>query len=238
MLRLMGRAIEHLAERFRGFRRHRKGLPRQGVQVTRAGTLMGSDYGGYVVCPDGLDADSVVYSFGIGEDASLDLALIERYGLTVHAFDPTPRSIAWVEGQDMPETFEIHPWGLAAYDGTARFTPPENPEHISHTLLDRSRHAGEVIEVEVYRLRTIMKRLGHSHIDVLKMDVEGAEYEALDDILDCGAPFTQLLIEFHHQLEGVPLARTEETIDRLNGAGFSIFAIREGGHEMSFVLDR
>lgn len=210
-------------------------MPRQSVQVVRPGRLLGSDYGGYIVCPLGLRPESVVYSFGIGEDASFDLALIERYGLTVHAFDPTPRSIAWVEGAGLTERFVLHPWGLAGHDGTARFTPPENPDHVSHTVLDRSRHAGAIIEVEVLRLSTVMKRLGHRHIDVLKMDIEGAEYAALDDILASGVSFSQLLIEFHHHLEGVPLARTDGAIARLNDAGYRIFAIRESGREMSFV---
>jgi len=36
-------------------------------------------------------ATAVVYSLGIGEDISFDLALIEKYGARVHAFDPTPK---------------------------------------------------------------------------------------------------------------------------------------------------
>ena len=46
------------------------------------------------VLPDELGSDSIVYSFGVGEDVTFDLALIDRYGMTVHAFDPTPKSIA------------------------------------------------------------------------------------------------------------------------------------------------
>ena len=30
----------------------------------------------------------MVYSFGVGQDISWDLAMIERFGVTVHAFDP------------------------------------------------------------------------------------------------------------------------------------------------------
>jgi len=232
MMRDLLRSVSELVETRR---RRRRGMPRQGVQLETPSILLGSEYGGYAVCSDRIKKDSVVYSFGVGEDVSFDLAILERFGVTVHAFDPTPRSIAWVEAQKLPEGFVMHPWGLAAYDGVARFSPPENPAHISHTLLDRSKSSGPAIEVPVYRLRTIAERLGHDRVDVLKMDVEGAEYDALDDILGSGVPVGQLLIEFHHQLEGVPLSRTESCIDRLNQAGFRSFWASSTGREYAFV---
>lgn len=42
----------------------------------------------WVIVPKGIDEQSVVYSFGAGKDISWDLALIKKYGLTIHAFDP------------------------------------------------------------------------------------------------------------------------------------------------------
>src|SRR5688572_4934876 len=50
-----------------------------------------------------IDEQSVVYSFGVGDNVSWDLAMIERFGVTVHAFDPTPQSIAWVARQPLPK---------------------------------------------------------------------------------------------------------------------------------------
>jgi hypothetical protein len=60
----------------------------------------GSNYGGWVVATDYLNKDFVIYSFGVGEDVSFYLDIISKYGLTVHAFDPTPRSIDWVKKQN------------------------------------------------------------------------------------------------------------------------------------------
>lgn len=216
-------------------RRRRRGMPRQGVQLKTPSIFLGSEYGGYAVCADRITERSVVYSFGVGEDVTFDLAIMQRFSVTVHAFDPTPRSIAWVEKQSLPDRFVMHPWGLAAYDGVARFSPPEDPAHISHTVLERSRASGPAIEVPVHRLSTIAERLGHERIDVLKMDVEGAEYEALDDILRSSLPVGQILVEFHHQLEGVPLARTESCIDKLNQAGYRAFWASGTGREYAFV---
>lgn len=54
--------------------------------------------------------------------------------------------------------------------------------------------------LEVKTLKTIMKELGHTHVDVLKLDVEGSEFafleSALDDF-DC-PPVEQMSIEWHH----------------------------------------
>src|SRR5437899_9092254 len=64
------------------------------VQVRRRVELHGDpDYGGWRVCPEGIDADSIVYDIGVGEDISFAISLIEKYRLRVWAFDPTPRSI-------------------------------------------------------------------------------------------------------------------------------------------------
>ncbi|GIS18490.1 MAG: hypothetical protein CM15mP120_04060 [Pseudomonadota bacterium] len=43
-----------------------------------------------------------------------------------------------------------------------------------------------------------MRDLGHDHLDVLKMDIEGAEYAVLDDMLQSNILPDQLLVEFHH----------------------------------------
>ncbi len=110
---------------------------------------LGSDYGGWCINPERISASSVVYSFGVGEDLSFDLALIERFGVSVHAFDPTPRSRQWVEAQSLPPQLEYHPFGIADSSGTAMFYPPANPEHVSHSLLNRPRTAARSIEVPV-----------------------------------------------------------------------------------------
>ena len=47
-----------------------------------------------------LDAGSVVYSFGFGEDLSFEIGLAARYGVTVHLFDPSARALEhflWVQ---------------------------------------------------------------------------------------------------------------------------------------------
>jgi len=205
------------------------------VQLEKPCLFLGSSYGGWTVCPEGLHRGSVAYSFGIGKDITFDLELIRRFGVTVHAFDPTPESIDWLRGQKLPVEFVPHAYGLAAHDGTARFHPPENPQHVSHSMVHRGRPRAPSIEAPVHRLGTITAMLGHTRIDLLKMDIEGAEYEALEDLLRSGNHVPQLLVEFHHRFPGIGIKSTRSTIAALNASGYTIFSISGSGEEFSFI---
>ncbi|WP_167599090.1 FkbM family methyltransferase [Chlorobaculum sp. 24CR] len=195
----------------------------------------GSDYGGWDVVNESLNPHSVVYSFGVGEDASFDVALIEKYDLIVHAFDPTPKSIEWVKRQGFPDHFIMHDYGIAAFNGNISFNPPENPDHVSHTILDRQSTKTKAISVPVKNLSRIMQELGHSHIDILKMDIEGAEYDVIKDIYKSGVRPGQILIEFHHRFPGVGIRKTKEAIDSIRSMGYQLFNVSATNEEYCFI---
>jgi FkbM family methyltransferase len=177
-----------------------------------------------------------VYSFGIGEDLSFDLELIARYGLQVHAFEPTPRSLAWVRSQTLPEALVVHEFGLGIWDGMASFRPPSDPTHVSYSML-RSDGDGSAIQAPVCRLSTIAAMLGHPRIDLLKLDIEGGEYAALPDCLAGGLRIEQLLVEFHHRWDFVGVSQTKRTISLLRTAGYRIADVSPSGCEFTFLLD-
>ena len=193
----------------------------------------GSEGGDWVVASDHLSSDSIVYSVGVGSDVSFDLSLIRRYGLQVHAFDPTPRSVAWVETQNLPKAFIFHPVGLAAHDGTAAFSPPPKREWVSFAMTGS--RADGAVEAPVRRLKTLMKQLSHDRIDLLKMDIEGAEYRVIQDLIDADLPVKQLLVEFHHRLPGIDVQETRQAVRNLLSTGYRIFAISPRGEEYSFI---
>ncbi|HRP63549.1 MAG TPA: FkbM family methyltransferase [Phycisphaerales bacterium] len=192
---------------------------------------LGTDYGGWTVRPELIGSDSIVYSVGIGTDISFDLAMIERFGTIVHAFDPTPKSVEWLASQTLPQQFVHYPIGLADYDGTARFTLP-NPDWVSFRM------AGETetsVSCPVERLATLMQRLGHDRIDVLKMDIEGAEYPVVADILRSKISITQWLIEYHHTRGNrESLEKTRASVQSILDAGYVIFDIAPLGQEYAF----
>jgi FkbM family methyltransferase len=198
--------------------------------------FLGSDYGGWTIIPPFRADQGVVYSFGIGEDASFDLELIANYGVEVHAFDPTPKSIRWVKTQTWPTEFHFHPFGIGGSDKMATFYPPENPDHVSHSILPRSTTAGRAIEVQLYRLKTIAKMLDHEEISILKLDIEGAEYEVIHDLIKTPeVRVQQILVEFHHFFPNISFKETQAAIDGLIGNGYKVFDISKRGYEFGFI---
>ncbi len=195
---------------------------------------------GWTLCTQLLGPASVVYSVGIGKHIRFDLELIDRFGLTVHGFDPTPVSVAWVREQDLPDAFVFHEYGVAAYDGAARFYAPrrDGSAHFSTVARDRDTEKRDMVEGPVLRIATIAQRLNHAKIDVLKMDIEGAEYEVIDDFVHGPVEVDQFLVEFHHNYPSIPLSRTLGAVGTLREAGFVPAHISRRGMEMLFVHER
>ena len=204
------------------------------VQRHRSTQYLGSDYGGWEIIPSLLNDSSVVYSFGVGEDISFDLGMISEFGCSVHAFDPTPRSIEWLKRQTLPELFQMHEFGLACEDGELKFRRPSNPNHVSHSAVDID-DAMETISLPVRAFNSICSELGHSQIDVLKMDIEGSEYDVLDGIKEWSVPVKQLLVEFHHRFAAISLERTRTSLKVLDANGYVPYWLSDTGEELGFI---
>lgn len=195
---------------------------------------LGSDYGGWTVIPALIDAQAMVYSVGVGNDISFDLAMIERFGCAVHAFDPTPMAKAWIEHQAVPARHHFHPIGLSDRDEEVGFAAPLQEGWDSFSL--PAAGSDEPLTMcPVRRLETLMSDLGHGAIDVLKMDIEGFEYGVIDDVLAGPVRPGQWLIEFHHNMMHFTHAQTRRAVDQLRAAGYVLFKVSNVGHEYSFV---
>jgi len=194
---------------------------------------LGNPDASFVVNPSPLGPRSTVYSFGVGTDISFDLECIRKFSLHVHAFDPTPRSREWLATQVLPPEFHLHEYGLAHFDGSLDFYPPEDPTHVSYSTQQRS---GNKMSCPVRRLTSIMKELGHNHLDLLKIDIEGSEYGALDAMLADGIKPRQLCVEFHHRWPEIGPERTNRAIDSLQSVGYRLFHVAASGEEFSFIL--
>jgi FkbM family methyltransferase len=202
--------------------------------IYRKKLTLGNHWADWTISLDDMKPDSIVYCFGVGQDISFDLALIQRFGLNVYAFDPSPSAIEWARKQITPERFHFYPFGLGGKNGKVEFGFTGTPNASSATLLNTLSDKDERFIAEIKTLRTIMLELGHSRIDLLKMDIEGAEYEVIEDILKEKIHIQQLLIEFHHRFRNVGIKRTRTTVKALKSAGYRIFHISPSGEELSF----
>ncbi len=195
----------------------------------------GSTYGGWHIVTELLSKDSIVYSFGIGCDASFDVAIIERFGMTVHGFDPTPKSVEWVQRQQLPEEFVMHKFGLADFDGTVRFNGPPDPRDISFSICESQPNDQQAVDAPVRRLKTIVDDLAHKEIAILKMDIEGSEYDVVTDFIASNIRPQQILIEYHHRFPSIGIQRTLDSMDEIRAAGYQLFSVSESRLEFGFI---
>ena len=195
--------------------------------------------GGWWFTPQDLTSESIVYSLGVGDDIDFDLGIINQYDVEIFAFDPTPNSIDLLDSSKLPPRFHFHPWAVTASDGSLKFYPrlkkDGSKSDVMYTMIAEEETRGDVIEVPAYCLTTIVNKLDHKRIDLLKMDIEGAEYEVLDGLLDSPVKPTQLLVEFHHRFVDDGLQKTYDIIRKLRDADYKIIAISEVGREISFL---
>lgn len=191
----------------------------------------GSGYGGWWIVPAPLHRDAVVISVGLGEDVSFDLALIEAFGCTVYGFDPTPKSLAYLEKLALPEAFHLKPYALSDTDGEVSFNLPGNDEHVSGSI--ENIDSNKSITVECKSMQSILKELGVDRIDVLKMDIEGSEYKVIENLISSGIFPDQILVEYHHFFDSVSNAETKRSIDLLLSNGYELFRI--DGYDYCFI---
>ena len=79
-----------------------------------------------------------------------------------------------------------------------------------------------------------MKKNGHRQIDLLKIDIEGAEYEVLDSLLEKRLPVKQVLVEFHHDiLPGIARRKTVRMILKMVACGYKL--LNQDGSNHTFL---
>jgi len=197
----------------------------------------GSSYGGWAIRKDSLNNRSCVISAGVGEDASFDLSLIEKYCCRVVALDPTPKAVTWVRRNISSPLFQFRPLALSDSDGQIKLFLPRNTAHVSASLKKSAHNQDVFVEVPCVRFSTLLEMLDCSRVDVLKMDIEGAEYAVIKDMIGSGAcdAVEQLLVEFHHYFSAFCVGDTKEAVADLRQVGLNIAWVSRSGHEVLFT---
>jgi FkbM family methyltransferase len=196
----------------------------------------GNLYGGFNINPKKLTTNSIVYSFGIGEDISFDKAIIEKHGCSIFGFDPTPKSINWIKTQNLPEKFKFMEYGISTKNEMVDFYLPKNQNHVSGSLIDHKNvEVKNKVTVPMKCFKDITVELGHTQIDVLKMDIEGSEYDVIENILNSSVSINQIVIEFHDRFFEDGKIKTQNAVSLLKKFGYGVFAISESFEEISFI---
>jgi hypothetical protein len=118
------------------------------------------------------DHPCIVYSFGVGGDSSFEAEVIQRTNCLIFAFDASVTKLGAQVSKDEAK-------------GRVKFF---------------DKFVGSSDSETHWTLGSIMRHFGHSWVDIVKMDIEGAEFPVLDQVMDefkGGLPFGQLQLEIH-----------------------------------------
>jgi FkbM family methyltransferase len=190
---------------------------------------LGSEYGGWWVPEDALKPGAIAYCAGAGEDITFDVALRER-GLSVTVFDPTPRAIEYVEALGVVgDGLRLVAVGWWDEKTELRFYAPRNPAHVSHSALNLQ-GTDSYFTAPVDTIAGIAHELGDERIDIVKMDIEGAETRVIRSMLDLGPQPSVLCVEFD---QPQPFRGILTAARNLRAAGFR--AAKVEGWNVTFV---
>jgi FkbM family methyltransferase len=155
-----------------------------------------------------LDANSVVFDVG-GHVGNWTSKVLERYGARVHLFEPNPRSLAVLQERFVGDSrVHCHPFGIAGRDQTARLTLSDMGSS-THATSPSCQRAEQSVEISLRDVQHVFAELGVSTVDLIKINIEGGEYELLERMLDTGlhSRCKCIRVQFHEWFENSHLLR-------------------------------
>jgi FkbM family methyltransferase len=198
-------------------------LPRLQMQPAPGLESLGSAYGGWTIPAELLGPSPLCYCIGAGGDISFDMALIERYGATVRAFDAVAEYVALADEQagDEPR-FSVRQAAIATRDGPLRMQLTH--DHSSRSVSPAGLYdSHDFVELPGRTIASLTAELGDERIDLLKLDIEGGEYEVIPS-LDLRALGVRVFAtQLHHNGS---VAQARGLIARLRHEGYEPVACR------------
>ena len=128
----------------------------------------------------------------------------------------------------------MYPYGISDTDGDAKFYLPDN-NSCGTASADKQGGAETYIIVPMKTLRTIAGELGHKYIDLLKLDIEGTEFDVVPDILKSDIQVGQFCIEVHNRFFSDGDLRIKALISRMNEAGYYVVSVSPNYEELTFI---
>jgi FkbM family methyltransferase len=178
-----------------------------------------------------LDRGSTVVDLG-ANDGSFAHQIVQRFGARVIAVEPSPAMFARIPESALVVRVNA---AIGPADGTVRF-------HVANDSLASSiceigaEQLKETISVASVSLETLLKNVGVTEIDLMKVDIEGAEREVFGSVPDSILlNTTQLSIEFHDFCHLMSTDEVERVRQRLIDLGFYEIRFPPGNANNLFI---
>lgn len=195
---------------------------------------LGTRYGGWWIDTRCIREKPLLIDRGLGRDISFPIAFLKRFpDAHVIGIDPNPSALDYCREQ-CPEGMQILDRAFWTTSGEiVTFNLPRPLDQLptgadgvsgsldaSHEYVD----GGERIKALTINLLQVLADAKCDECDVLKLDIEGAEYHLLDTLCANGLirRAGQVLVEFHHGVTERSPADTAQSVDMVRAAGFSL----------------
>ena len=187
---------------------------------------LGSKYGGWFVDPDLVPVGSTVISAGVGTDTTFDGEIIELSNCYIVGIDPTEKARHYIE--DYPtRNFRFINKALWSNNQPVKMYKNNGGDNVSESVCRTNKWSLD----DWYMTDTItINELVATYPDIslLKMDIEGAEYEVIKGLKNMY--ISQIAVEFHHRYMTEYTAKdTEDAIDKIISFGYKMLVNDECG---------
>ena len=144
---------------------------------------------------------SVVFDVG-GYRGDWAAAMVERYGCKVHVFEPVEEFRAQIERRlGANPNVVINGFGLAGRTTTCLISVEEDSSSVAR---GEAKREIQLVDVDEY-----VRRHGIDRVDLIKINIEGGEYELLERMHETGLipRCVDLQIQFHDFVPGAQARR-------------------------------
>lgn len=218
----------------------KRGLHNSDIHCLR----IGSEYGGWYV-PSIINSSmsqKVLISAGLGNDITFDMALMEL-GFKVIGVDPINESVEYVEKIVSNNANYTLMKACLAKDNLGLFMyAPSKEGHISWSVISGKAHSKKLYPSITLDDLEENETVGKARLKVLKMDIEGAEVEILNQIAQKSSVYGVCLAELDYISKqpyqkflkrSFAIIRTKKVLKCLHRKGYVIIATE--GYNFSWI---
>ena len=168
-----------------------------------------------------------ILSGGVGNDITFESAMNVRFGAKIALFDPSPTGERTIEKlSPLADGLVFYPYGLAGSCDVISFAKPEKPEEGSW----RNAPDQNDISFKCFDYNGALDLAGFKQCDLVKIDIEGFEYDFIKQLLKSEFLPSQIAVEMHDFLPGHSLFETLSLRYRLNRVGYRLVWKRRHDH--------